>query len=81
MMIVSLLWHSVYGRGGKLDKAIDMFNTAQSMGFSMDEKTYTNMISYYGKAGKVFSYFPCVLGNQVFFSYIIFLTSYDLSVS
>lgn len=29
-----------------------MFKTAQSLGLSIDEKAYTNMISYYGKAGK-----------------------------
>ncbi|CAA6669601.1 unnamed protein product [Spirodela intermedia] len=43
---------SVYGRRGKLEKAIEMFNTAKSIGLSIDEKTYTNMISYYGKSGE-----------------------------
>ncbi|CBI26526.3 unnamed protein product, partial [Vitis vinifera] len=45
---------SVYGRGRKLDKAVEMFNKARcsGVGVSLDEKTYTNLISYYGKAGK-----------------------------
>ncbi|KAK4433188.1 Pentatricopeptide repeat-containing protein [Sesamum alatum] len=43
---------SVYGRGRNLDKAVEMFNMAQSTGV-LDEKTYTNMICHYGKAGKV----------------------------
>lgn len=42
---------SVYGQGGKLEKAIEMFNTAQDSGLTIDEKAYTNMISFYGKAG------------------------------
>lgn len=42
----------MYGRGRKLDKAIDTFNMARDLGISLDEKAYTNMISYYGKAGK-----------------------------
>lgn len=44
---------SVYGRGRKLDKAVEMFNAAQSMGLTLDEKAYMNLISYYGKAGMV----------------------------
>ncbi|KAL0321678.1 UNVERIFIED_CONTAM: Pentatricopeptide repeat-containing protein [Sesamum calycinum] len=35
-----------------LDKAVEMFNMARSTG-ALDEKTYTNMICHYGKAGKV----------------------------
>ncbi|KAL6008226.1 hypothetical protein ACLOJK_033732 [Asimina triloba] len=42
---------SVYGRSGKLDKAINMFDMACSSGV-IDEKAYTNMILYYGKAGR-----------------------------
>lgn len=42
---------SVYGRGRKLDRAVEMFNTACSLGLSPDEKAYMNLISYYGKAG------------------------------
>ncbi|KAL6972238.1 hypothetical protein U1Q18_031926 [Sarracenia purpurea var. burkii] len=35
-----------------LDKAVEMFNKARSMGVSLDEKAYSNLICYYGKAGK-----------------------------
>lgn len=42
---------SVYGRGRNLDKAVEMFNMAQSKGMTLDEKAYTNMIVYLGKAG------------------------------
>lgn len=31
-----------------------MFETACSLGISVDEKAYTNMIVYYGKAGNSF---------------------------
>ena len=44
---------SVYGRGRKLDRAVEMFNTARSLGLCLDEKAYMNLISYYGKAGMV----------------------------
>ena len=44
---------SVYGRGRKLDRAVEMINAAQSLGLSLDEKAYMNLISYYGKAGIV----------------------------
>jgi pentatricopeptide repeat protein len=44
---------SVYGRGRKLDRAVEMFNAARSFGLSLDEKAYMNLISYYGKAGIV----------------------------
>lgn len=49
-------WCSVYGRGRKLEKAVEMFNKARcsGVGVSLDEKTYTNLISYYGKAGNNF---------------------------
>ncbi|WVZ82897.1 hypothetical protein U9M48_030104 [Paspalum notatum var. saurae] len=43
---------SVYGKGGKLDKAVEMFAAAQGLGLSIDEKIYTNMLSLYGKAGR-----------------------------
>lgn len=43
---------SVYGKGGKLDKAVEMFDTAQDLGLPIDEKIYTNMLSLYGKAGR-----------------------------
>ncbi|KAK8969819.1 Pentatricopeptide repeat-containing protein [Platanthera guangdongensis] len=39
--------------GGKLSSAIEMFNAAVNLVPSVDEKTYTNMISYYGKFGRV----------------------------
>lgn len=42
---------SVYGKGGKLDKAVEMFAAAQELGLPIDEKMYTNMLSLYGKAG------------------------------
>jgi pentatricopeptide repeat protein len=29
-----------------------MFSAAQELGLPIDEKTYTNMLSFYGKAGK-----------------------------
>lgn len=41
----------MYGRGRKLDKVTEMFNTARDLGLSLDEKAYMNRISYYGKAG------------------------------
>lgn len=31
---------------------MEMFNMARSRGIALDEKAYTNLISYYGKAGK-----------------------------
>lgn len=54
MNFLLLLVHfgfSVYGRGRKLDKALEMFNTARSLGLSLDEKAYMNLVSFYGKAG------------------------------
>nr|GEW92622.1 hypothetical protein [Tanacetum cinerariifolium] len=42
----------VHGRRRDLDKAIDLFNTAQIKGVDLDEKAYTDMICYYGKAGR-----------------------------
>ena len=50
---VSVLSFSVYGKGGKLDTAVEMFDTAQDLGLPIDEKIYTNMLSLYGKAGAV----------------------------
>ena len=44
---------SVYGKGGKLDKAVEMIATAQKLGLPIDEKMYTNMVSLYGKVGQV----------------------------
>jgi pentatricopeptide repeat protein len=49
----SVLSFSVYGKGGKLDKAVEMFDAAQELGLPIDEKIYTNMLSLYGKAGQV----------------------------
>ena len=43
----------MYGRGRKLDRAAEMFNTARSLGLSLDEKAYMNLIGYYGKAGNI----------------------------
>lgn len=41
----------MYGRGRKLEKAVEMFNMARNLGMALDEKAYTNLICYYGKAG------------------------------
>lgn len=41
----------MYGRGRKLDKAVEIFNAARNLGVSLDEKAYMNLINYYGKAG------------------------------
>ncbi|PKA66225.1 Pentatricopeptide repeat-containing protein [Apostasia shenzhenica] len=49
----TVAYNSVYGQGGKLMKAIEMFNAAANLGLSIDEKAYTNMISCYGKAGRI----------------------------
>lgn len=49
---------SVYGRGRKLERAVEMFNTARSLGLSLDEKAYMNLISYCGKAGIVLNLPP-----------------------
>jgi len=43
---------SVYGLGGKLEKATEMFTAAQELGLPIDEKIYTNMLNFYGKAGR-----------------------------
>lgn len=43
----------MYGRGGNLTKAEEMFNLARANGVALDEKAYTNLISYYGKAGNI----------------------------
>jgi len=51
------LLFGVYGKGGKLDKAVEMFAAAQELGLPIDEKMYTNMLSLYGKAGQVLV--PC----------------------
>lgn len=62
MNFLLLLVHfgfSVYGRGRKLDKALEMFNTARSLGLSLDEKAYMNLVSFYGKAGNRLAPFPC----------------------
>lgn len=42
---------SVHGRRRNLDKAVEMFNMARSMGVPLDERAYSNLISCYGKAG------------------------------
>lgn len=42
---------SVYGRGGQLNKAADMFGTARSMALSLDEKAYMNLIGFFCRAG------------------------------
>lgn len=36
-----------------------MFSAAQELGLPIDEKTYTNMLSFYGKAGNL--NFPCIV--------------------
>lgn len=38
-----------------MDEAIEVFSTAESSVISLDEKTYTNMICFYGKAGKFYT--------------------------
>ena len=50
----------MHGQGGKLDNAVTMFTEAQNSGFLVDEKTYTNMIGYYGKAGE----YPLLWNNK-----------------
>lgn len=42
---------SVYGRGGKLNKAAEMFGTAGGLALPLDEKAYMNLIGFYCKAG------------------------------
>ncbi|KAL8167001.1 hypothetical protein V2J09_008500 [Rumex salicifolius] len=44
---------SVYARRRNIDKAVEMFNLAEKLDVSLDERIYTNMISIYGKAGKI----------------------------
>lgn len=46
----------MYGRGKKLEKALEIFNEARSKGIPLDEKAYTNLISYHGKAGNFSCY-------------------------
>lgn len=73
MNFLLLLVHfgfSVYGRRRKLDKALEMFNTARSLGLSLDEKAYMNLVSFYGKAGNRLAPFPCWL--IFFYCLIIF---------
>lgn len=48
----------MHGRGRNLDKAMEMFNMAQNKGMTLDEKAYTNMISYLGKAGNTYILIP-----------------------
>jgi hypothetical protein len=55
---------SVYGRGRKLDRAVEMINAAQSLGLSLDEKAYMNLITYYGKAGIVLLLNSVLKGNK-----------------
>ncbi|KAL4566997.1 hypothetical protein LXL04_022567 [Taraxacum kok-saghyz] len=43
---------TVHGRNRDVDKAIEMFNNARIKGMPLDEKAYTNIICYYGKAGR-----------------------------
>lgn len=57
----------MYGRGRNLTKAVEMFNLARTNGVALDEKAYTNLISYYGKAG-----------NMIFLKFLM-LTSTNLS--
>ena len=51
LSLASVFLFSVYGLGGKLDKAAEMFAAAQELGLLIDEKIYTNMLNFYGKAG------------------------------
>jgi hypothetical protein len=57
LSLASAFWYSVYGQGGKLDKATEMFTAAQELGLPIDEKIYTNMLNCYGKSGQ---FLPCV---------------------
>ena len=52
LSLASFFCFSVYGLGGKLDKATEMFTAAQGLGLPIDEKIYTNMLNFYGKAGQ-----------------------------
>lgn len=56
---------SVHGRGRNLNKAVEVFNMAQSMGVALDEKAYTNMICYYGKAGNVLLFHAIILNYRI----------------
>lgn len=67
---------SAYGRGRKLDKALEMFNTARSLGLSLDEKAYMNLIGFYGKAGNCLSLPPL---DKVY-RFIIYLFFFRLSI-
>lgn len=60
---------SVYGRGRNLDKAVKMFDTARSRGISLDEKAYTNIICYLGKAGINFFFDFIAVEERVLNSY------------
>jgi len=43
------LQFSVYGKGGKLDKAVEMFAAAQELGLPIDEMMYTTCLAYMEK--------------------------------
>uniref|UniRef100_M8ASM3 Pentatricopeptide repeat-containing protein n=1 Tax=Aegilops tauschii TaxID=37682 RepID=M8ASM3_AEGTA len=49
---INIFSNCVYGLGGKLDKAAEMFTSAQELGLPIEEKIYTNMLNFYGKAGR-----------------------------
>lgn len=52
LSLALVFWFSVYGLRGKLEKATEMFTAAQELGLPIDEKIYTNMLNFYGKAGQ-----------------------------
>lgn len=60
----------MYGRGGNLTKAVEMFNLARTNGVALDEKAYTNLISYYGKAGRMIFLNFLMLTNTNLSNYI-----------
>lgn len=56
---------------------MEMFNTARSLGLSLDEKAYMNLISYYGKAGIVLNTSPFTKQNKKLlhlYSYVVGFT-------
>lgn len=62
----------MYGRGRNLDKAMEIFNMARSRGIPLDEKAYTNLICYYGKASKsLFAKWKNILGCFMYPCYIM----------
>lgn len=55
-----------------------MFNTAHSLGLSVDEKAYMNLISYYGKAGIVLNTSPFTKQNKKLLHLFIYCQFYHV---